>query len=177
MTSATRAPHCRVRTAIGWQTPSVPASTRSLPRLVALAPLVCGALLVGCGDDDDGGDTARFCDAVAEHRDALFAPVLASSADVDALVELYREVGEHAPLAVEEDWQAITAMFETAGEFAPGDTTVTEQDVLVRTYSSEQSALAVRDWLADHCEIAIAVATVPAPPLDTIGAAVPTTGA
>lgn len=140
--------------------------------MLAAGTLVVAAgalLLAGCGDDGDDGATALFCDDVAANQEALFNTPIVSETDIAGFVALYREVGENAPLAIEADWDAMTEVFETAREHQPGDTTVTEQDVLTEVYSSEQSALAVRDWLAENCQITITAATVPAPSLNTSG--------
>ena len=152
--------------------PRTSRSNRLAVAAVALAPVVGTLLMAGCGGDDDSGDTARFCADVEANRDALFDASLATADDVAGFVALYRQVGENAPLAIEAHWKALTAVFETAEMFEPDSTVVTEQDVLGQSYSSEQSALAVRDWLAENCRITIAVATVP-PPVLQVTAPVP----
>lgn len=142
-----------------------------------LTPLLAGSLLfTACGDDDGGGDSSAFCDAVAANEDALFNTPLASQDDVADFVALYEEVGEQAPLAIEADWDAMTAVFDTADDYEPDTTEVTEQDVLTELFSSHQSALAVRDWLAENCQITIVVGTVPAPALNVTGTTPASTG-
>lgn len=157
--------------------PRTPRSNRLVLAAGALVPVVGSLLLTACGDDgDDGGGTAEFCDAVAANQDTLFGSAISTVDDGDAFVALYREVGDLAPLAIEDEWDAMTALFETALAFEPDTTEVTEQEVLTEAYSSEQSALAVRDWLAENCQITIVVGTVPPPALNVSGSTPAATG-
>jgi len=132
---------------------SDPSPVRSRLRVPAVAlVLACSAALAACGDD--AGSAERFCGEVAENREALTNPQLQFTDDIEPVLELYREVGELAPLAIEEEWQQLVDAYETASTVVPGDTE-SEQEALAAIYSSEQSAAAIERWLEDNCAVDI----------------------
>jgi hypothetical protein len=120
---------------------------------LAVALVVVAAAAAGCGGDS-GGDAERFCGEVAANKDTLTNPVLNYADDIEPLLDLYREVGDLAPLAVEDDWNQIVAAYETASTVVPGDQ-ASEQEALAAIYSSEESAAAVDQWLRDNCAVDI----------------------
>ena len=119
---------------------------------VAVA-LVVVAVAAGCADES-GGDAERFCGEVAVNKDALTNPVLVYADDIEPLLDLYREVGDLAPLAVEDDWNQLVAAYETASTVVPGDS-ASEQEALAAIYSSEESAAAIDQWLIANCAVDI----------------------
>ena len=130
-----------------------------------IGSLALAALAVaGCGDDGPG-DAERFCGEVQAHTAALVA-LPETPDDIDPYLDLYRRIGELAPLAVEPHWEALILNLETASSV---DTTDPEsvQAAVRRAYATERSAVAVRDWLLANCNVDLGpVATVvpPAPP-------------
>jgi len=128
-----------------------------IPRPVRRSCAVLGsitalAVVSACGDD--GGDAARFCSEVVEHRDELTNPELAFEDDIEPLLDLYREIGESAPLAIEDDWDRLVAAYETASMVIPGDE-ASEQEALAAIYSSEESAAEIDRWLTANCAVDI----------------------
>lgn len=107
----------------------------------------------GCGDDD-GRSAERFCGEVAANREALTNPDLQFSDDIEPLLELYRDIGDLAPLAIEEEWNQLVAAYETASAVEPGDGDA-EQEALAAIYTSEQSAAAIERWLMENCAVDI----------------------
>ncbi len=77
------------------------------------------ALASSCGDDSVS-DAQRFCGEVEVHRDVLTRPVLRTQADVEAYIELYRDIGQYAPLAIETEWDQLIVNYETARNVIPG---------------------------------------------------------
>ncbi len=125
-----------------------------------LAAVAAAALLIGCGSGERSGDSERFCGEVKAHTRAIVRPRLRNVADVDALLALYRDLGELAPLAIEADWDALTLNYETASTVVPGDPD-SMQRVAARAYATERSAVAVHDWLVTNCAVDIGpVATI-----------------
>jgi hypothetical protein len=122
---------------------------------------VLGAVaLLGSGCGDDGpGDVETFCGQVQEHRDELLArPETAD--DIDGYVDLYRRIGDVAPLSIEPDWAALVLNFETASTVEPGDPE-SVQRVARQAYATEKSSVAVASWLAANCGVDIGpVATI-----------------
>ncbi len=128
----------------------------------AIAVLVAlGAMtLVGCNDDESGGDAERFCGEIEVNQSALFTPDLSSAADIAPLLELYRSIGKFAPLAVEAEWRQLVLNYETASTVVPGDD-ASIQAAAAQAYQSEQAAAAVKQWLVDNCALDIGpVATI-----------------
>jgi hypothetical protein len=128
--------------------------------VISVCAVVITVTATGCGNDEPGGDAMRFCGEIEVNQEALFAPELESAADVDAVIELYREIGQLAPLAVEPDWDQLIVNYETAGDVIAGDED-SLQAATVEAYQSEKSAAAVQQWLIDNCALDIGpVATI-----------------
>ncbi len=142
-----------------WHNAPVPHRTIAL----VVPALTLGIVGAGCGlldDDDDAGDAARFCGEVAANSAALTQPNMQATADIDALLELYREIGTFAPLAIEAEWDQLVEAYETASAVVPGDEQ-SEQAAIAAILSSESAAAAVDQWLMDNCAVDIGpVATI-----------------
>jgi hypothetical protein len=141
-----------------------------------LAAVAAAAALAGCGSGERSGSAERFCGEVKAHTRAIVRPRMRSATDVEALLTLYRDLGNIAPLGIEADWDALTLNYETASTVVPGDPE-SMQRVAARAYATEQSAVAVHDWLIANCAVDIGpVATiVPSAARANRGAPPPTT--
>ncbi len=128
-----------------------PVSAR-LPRPLGLVTfVVAGSLLAGCGDDG-GGSAERFCGEIEANKGILTDPTLVYSDDIEPLLELYREIADLAPLAIEAEWRELLTTYETASTVVPGDVE-SEQTALAAAYQSESAAVAVADWLRANCAV------------------------
>ena len=107
--------------------------------------IVGAVLLVSC-DDDGAGDAEQFCTSVAENVEGLRANP-ATDAAVEDLIDLWRDVGGDAPLAIEEEWAAHADNLELAW------TSDDQQEVVASTFAAERSAVAIARWLEDNCAI------------------------
>lgn len=105
-----------------------------------------GLLAVGCRDDGNAGDTEQFCALVQENVEPLRA-VPQTPEQIEQLIDLWREIGEVAPLAIEPDWSAHALNLETARDSDD------QEEILARAYATERSAVAVAGWLQDNCAI------------------------
>lgn len=122
-------------------------------RNATAAALVLASILVAaCGGD--GPSAERFCGEVDEHRAALTQPSLAFEDDIAALLDLYRDIGALAPLAIESEWDQLVLNYETASTIVPGDDASLQRAVSV-AYQSEKSAAAVSRWLQTNCNVDI----------------------
>jgi len=124
--------------------------------------------VVACGGED-GGDAERFCGEVQTNQRAIVEPALATLADVDATLQLYRDIGEVAPLEIAAEWDRLVVNIETASTVEPDDSDSLQRSI-ASAYATERSALAVRDWLRSHCDVDLGpVATIvtPAAPAST----------
>jgi hypothetical protein len=75
------------------------------------AVLATGAALLVLASCDEGSREDRFCERLAEDQ-ALLAAVPPDPTRLDAFVEQYRDLADIAPLAIEEQWQTVTELFE-----------------------------------------------------------------
>ena len=132
-----------------------------LPRaLFTSIGIALTALLLGCGGSGSAGDAERFCGEVQANTRAIVRPRMRTAADIDGLLALYRDLGELAPLAIDADWDALVLNYETASTVAPSDPESVQRAV-ARAYATEQSAVAVHDWLMANCAVDIGpVATI-----------------
>jgi hypothetical protein len=112
---------------------------------LSIIAAVAALLLAGC-DDDGAGDAEQFCSNVAENVAALRANPETDAA-VEDLIDLWRDVGDDAPLAIEEEWDAHADNLELA--WATDD----QQEVVASTFAAERSAVAIAGWLEDNCAI------------------------
>ncbi len=113
-----------------------------------------------CASGTPAGNAEQFCAEIATHQTALTSPDLATSDQIEPLLQLYRDIGELAPLSIEKEWDQLTLNIETASTVVPGDA-ASEQTVIAEALRSENSAVAVASWVLDRCEIDLGpVATV-----------------
>ena len=110
-------------------------------------------VIAACGSDD-AGNAERFCGEIEVNAERLTNPNLQFSDDIEPFLDLYREIGELAPLAIEIEWNQIVTAYETASTVVLGDPE-SEQQALVAIYSTEKSAAAVDRWLERNCAVDI----------------------
>lgn len=135
-----------------------PRPPRRASALAVAAIVVTAFALSAC--DESGGNAERFCGEIAANTETLTNPQLAYSDDIEPLLDLYRDIGDLAPLAVEEDWNQLVSAYETASTVVIGDQE-SEQEALAAIYSSEESAALVDRWLRTNCAVDIGpVATI-----------------
>ena len=110
--------------------------------------------LVGCDGGDGGGSAERFCGEIQLHSEQLTQPNLQFEDDIEPLLDLYREIGELAPLSIEPEWDQLIGAYETASTVVPGNPD-SQQVALSAIYSTEKSAAAVDKWLEKTCAVDI----------------------
>jgi hypothetical protein len=120
-------------------------------QLITAALSIAG--LAACGGSE-APSAERFCGEVQENREQLTNPDITTEGDIAAVLDLYREIGALAPLAVEDDWNQLISAYETASTVVIGDED-SEQEALAAIYRSEGSAAAVAKWLQDNCAVDI----------------------
>ena len=131
--------------------------TRVLPIL-----FVGAGALVACGNDAPRGDAERFCGEIEANQAQLTSPQLSSSADIEPLLDLYRTVGEFAPIAIEAEWDQLVVNYETASTVVPGDDASLQTAVEI-ALQSEQAGARVKQWLVDNCALDIGPVATLAP--------------
>lgn len=124
--------------------------------------LVGVGLVAACSNDEPGGDASRFCGEIEANQAGLTAPELTTSADIEPLLELYRSIGELAPLAIEPEWNQLILNYETASTVVPGDDE-SMQIAVATALQSEEAAASVKQWLVDNCALDIGPVATLAP--------------
>lgn len=117
------------------------------------ALLFAGVLVTAAAcSGEDGADAERFCGEVEANKAALTNPQLEFADDIEPYIELYRSIGELAPLSIETEWNQLISNYETASTVVPGDSE-SEQAMVVSALQSEEAAAAVSSWLAQNCAV------------------------
>lgn len=124
----------------------------SVPRLCLCAAVIALAA-ASCGDDD-AGSPERFCGEIKVNAERLTQPDLNFEDDIDPLLDLYRDIAELAPLAIETEWDQLVSAYETASTVVPGDPE-SQQKALAAIFATEKSAAAVDSWLERNCAVDI----------------------
>jgi len=118
------------------------------------------AIFSGCDSDDDSGSAEGFCAKVTANLAAIVTPPLVNEDDVDATLDLYRELADLAPLAIEDEWRDLLVLVETTSTVEPDDPESVQRAVAVAC-ATERSAVAVRNWILANCGVDIGpVATI-----------------
>lgn len=120
----------------------------------SLILLPISVALVSCSGGDGAGSAERFCGEIQANVEALTQPNLQFDNDIEPLLNLYREIGELAPLSIEPEWEQLISAYETASTVVPGDAD-SQQTALAVIYSTEKSAAAIDQWLEKTCAVAI----------------------
>lgn len=128
--------------------------TGAAPALVMLAVLGLGA----CGDDRTR--TERFCDRLREDA-AVLSAVPPTPDGPEQVIEAYHRAGEVAPLAIEEDWNVILAVVESAAVVDPTDTSAIEQ-VRADAVAATQAIERVTAFAAETCGVGLGQLAAPA---------------
>lgn len=112
------------------------------------------ALIVTACTGDETPSAERFCGEIDARRAELTSPDLDFSDEIEPLLDLYRDIGKLAPLAIETEWDRLTSAYETASTIVPGDEE-SEQIALGAIFSTETSAAAIDRWLQTNCAVDI----------------------
>ncbi len=110
-------------------------------------------MLAACGDSE-AGSAERFCGEIAENKDELVAPTLEFSDDIEPFLDLYRGIGDLAPLSIEAEWTNLVDAYETASTVVIDDPE-SQQVAAAAIYSSEESAARIDSWLMANCAVDI----------------------
>ena len=136
---------------------------RSVGTTRLLSGLLVGAAVISaCSNDDPAGDAGRFCGEIEANQAQLVAPELVTSADVEPLLDLYRDIGELAPLAIEPEWDQLVLNYETASTVVPEDENSVQRAVEM-ALQSEQAGARVKQWLVENCALDIGPVATLAP--------------
>ena len=127
---------------------------RPIALIGAIAALACAATTLTACSDDDAGSAERFCGEIQANKERLTQPELRFDDDIEPFLQLYRYIGDLAPVAIEPEWDQLTSAYETASTMVPGDDE-SEQAALAAIFSTEKSAARVDRWLQQNCAVDI----------------------
>lgn len=118
-------------------------------RLVAIAASAVALAFVAssCSDPDRSG--AHFCAELADELEGLAGPV-GTPDDIDTLVGRYERLDRITPLAIEDEWHAITQMVQQAADVDISDPR-SRQDLADAAYKTERKARVVTAWVESTC--------------------------
>lgn len=117
-----------------------------------LAAGVLASAGVGCAEE--GRTVAAYCDAVGQRLAMVVSPPLASSADIEVVLDAYRAIVASAPAAIEPEWSTLVTSLETAATVVPDDpaSVATATDVAL---ASTPAAIRIQQYTRDSCTIDI----------------------
>ena len=116
---------------------------RSRLGATALVAAACSLAVSSCSDTDR--TAARFCTELQSQLPSLTAP-LATSGDVDALVRRFEKLNGITPLAIEEEWRAVTDLVKMAADVVPNDP-ISLQELADMAYRAERPARDMALWV------------------------------
>ena len=124
--------------------------TRPLLQRALVLAAVAGSGLVACSNDASQRTEAHYCTEVGNHLADLSAPTIATQADIDRVVTAWRTVSAPAPLAVQDEWEAVIVNLETAATVDPNDP-ASVQRVADTARATEQASNRVISYTQERC--------------------------
>lgn len=118
-----------------------------------LSHLLLPAVLVIAACGSTPRTATNFCRQLANEIDGL-ADLPATPDAINKTVERYERLLEVAPLAVEDDWRALTELLRAAGKLDASDEQAV-QDVVDQAYASERAAQDAMKWVMTNCGVDI----------------------
>lgn len=103
--------------------------------------------LVSCSDSDRSA--SRFCGSLNTALPELTATV-ASSDDVSALVDRFQSLNDITPVAIEDEWQALTDLVQLAADTDPLNPE-SRQSLADAAYQTERPARDIERWVEATC--------------------------
>lgn len=123
--------------------------------------LVCAAAMTLAGCSTPARTATNFCRQLQQELPEIAQPT-ATPAEVSDLVKSYERLGDLAPLAIEDDWTALTNLVRAAAEVDAADP-ANVQAVADLSYATQKSATATATWVRETCgvDISTGLSTTP----------------
>ena len=119
--------------------------------LVVAVVVLLAIALGGCSDPDRSA--SRFCGELAVDLPLLGGP-FTDGGDVDDLVGRYERLDRITPLAIDEEWHALTELVRLASEVDVDDPD-SRQRLADTAYKAERAARDVAIWIETTCGLAM----------------------
>ena len=126
-----------------------------------LCVLISAAVITLAACSSPARTATNFCRQLQLELPEIAQPT-ATPAEVSALVSSYERLGKVAPLAIEEDWQALTNLVKAAAEVDAADP-ASVQAVADLSYATQKNATAASNWVNETCgvDISTGISTTP----------------
>jgi hypothetical protein len=130
----------------------------------SIVTLMVGVTSVAACSDGPDHSIASYCTEVKANITAINAPSIATEADVQATLELYRGIGDRAPADVAPEWQVMIGSLETAATLVADDAQSLET-VNDAALSSQAAATRIQQYTQKTCGADIGTPPVPTNPV------------
>lgn len=130
------------------------ASTRhstSVLGTAVLALTLSSTMLIACSDADRSA--SRFCGELATELPLLGGPFV-DGGDIDDLVSRYERLDRITPLAIDDEWSALTGLIRLAADVDVDDP-ASRQELADTAYKTERSARDVAIWVETTCGLSM----------------------
>jgi hypothetical protein len=128
------------------------------------ATAVLGTGIVAACSDEPQRTEAAYCDRVRAELTSLAGPVVATGADVDALLDTYRSIETVAPAAVQPEWERVVEVLETVSTVVPSDP-VSLAAANEAALAGQPAYSAIQLYTQRTCEVAIGTPPTPTNPV------------
>lgn len=115
--------------------------------------LACAAAMTLAACSTPARTATNFCRQLQQELPEIAQPT-ATPAEVSDLVKRYERLGDLAPLAIEDDWTALTNLVKAAAEVDAADP-ASVQAVADLSYATQKSATATATWVRETCGVDI----------------------
>lgn len=127
--------------------------TRDRPSTHALCVLVCAALTVLASCGAPARTATNFCRQLQKELPGIAMPA-ATPHEVSDLVDSYGRLLDVAPLAVQDDWAALTDLVKAAAKVDAADP-ASVQKVADLSYATQRHATNAAAWVMANCGVDI----------------------
>ena len=127
--------------------------TRGRTSTHALCVLACAALTVLASCGGQARTATNFCRQLQQELPGIAMPA-ATSHEVADLVDSYGRLLDVAPLAVQDDWAALTGLVKAAAEVDAADP-ASVQKVADLAYATQKHATNAATWVLANCGVDI----------------------
>lgn len=125
------------------------------PRRICVLACAVIATLTACSTP--ARTATNFCRQLQQELPEIAQPT-ATPAEVATLVARYERLGDVAPLAIEEDWIALTNLVKAAANVDAADP-ASVQAVADLSYATQKSAVAAAVWVRETCGVDLSSGT------------------
>jgi hypothetical protein len=124
---------------------------RGATALTALA--IATSLAAACSSSHEPTE-AGYCALIAQHQTVFTTPAISDQASVTSTVNVYQQITDASPLAIEAEWKTMLASVQVAAAVDPND----PQSVQAAADAARESQVAANRVIAytqQHCSVTL----------------------